>query len=464
MTEAVAIRVRNLSKVFRVYAHPTDLLKELLLGSTRHTDFWGLRDVSFEIRSGEVVGFVGRNGAGKSTLLKILTGTLDKSAGNVEVNGQVAAILELGTGFNAEFSGRENIYLGALCLGMSRREIDSRLDDIIAFSELAPFIDQPFKTYSSGMKSRLTFSVAISVDPDILIIDEALSVGDAKFQRKCFTKIDDFRRRGKTILLVSHDTNTIASFCDRALLLEKGEIIADGLPGPIINRYLEVLFGGSDESMPEALAPASPETAADTRTEEPLLTLGAAPRTHPEAPEANREPVSDGFNLARGEEYRFGSREAEIVDFGILDAQGRRADVLVSGRPYTFFQRILFHEDVTVVSSGYVIRNAKGVDLFGITNFTAGKPLGFQAKGTVIETRADVVMWLAAGDYFLTVGVARPDGPQYDLRNDALHFTVTGTPGLFTTSLVNLDARFSVGTLEGPARPTSMATAAEGDG
>ena len=224
-----AIRVRNLSKVFRVYAHPVDLLKEVVLGSSRHTDFWGLRDVSFEIRRGEVVGFVGRNGAGKSTLLKILTGTLDKSRGRG--GGQRPGRRNPGARDRLQRRvqrAREHLSRRHCALGMSRKEIDSRLDDIIAFSELAPFIDQPFKTYSSGMKSRLTFSVAISVDPDILIIDEALSVGDAKFQRKCFTKIDEFRRRGKTILLVSHDTNTIASFCDRALLLEKGEVIADG--------------------------------------------------------------------------------------------------------------------------------------------------------------------------------------------------------------------------------------------
>jgi ABC-type polysaccharide/polyol phosphate transport system ATPase subunit len=442
-----AICVRNLSKVFRVYPHPADLLRELFTGRSHHNDFWGLRGVSFEIGRGEVVGFVGRNGAGKSTLLKILTGTLDKSAGEVEVNGQVAAILELGTGFNAEFSGRENIYLGGLCFGLSRKEIDAKLGSIIDFSELRPFIDQPFKTYSSGMKSRLTFAVAISVDPDILIIDEALSVGDAKFQRKSFAKIDEFRTRGKTILLVSHDTNTITSFCSRAILLEKGNVVADGAPGEIVKVYLELLFGkGSDfdDSDATLVGRDRPEAAA-----QPVVIPAPA-------------PTGGAFEVAHPGERRFGSGQAEVIDVGILDAQGRRVDVLESGKPYTIFTHVLFHEDVPPISTGCLIRNVKGVDVFGATNTTQGLPIASQAKGTVLQTRIDVRMWLAAGDYFLTAGVARLDGLQYDSRNDALHFTVTGTPGLFTTSLVNLDARMSVRNLEDLARPALVVATAEG--
>ncbi len=412
-----AIRVRNLSKVFRVYHRPTDLARELLTGRSHHRDFWGLRDVSFEIGHGEVLGFVGRNGAGKSTLLKILTGVLDITSGEVEVNGKVSAILELGTGFNAEFSGRENVFLGGLCMGMTRKEIDEKLDGIVEFSELRGFIDQPFKTYSSGMKSRLTFAVAISVDPEILIVDEALSVGDARFQRKCFAKIDEFKQRGKTILMVSHDANTITSFCTRAILLERGELRGDGHPGEITKQYLDILFGrgSGDEGLEPGAAVSIPRPRAGTR----------------------------GFQPAHPGEVRIGSQHAEIIDFGILDAAGNRVTVLQSGKRYTIFQHVLFHEEVPSLSSGFLVRNAKGVDLFGISNLTVGMPLSPPPPGEVLETRLDVTMWLAAGDYFLTFGAARIDGPQYDLRNDALQFTVIGTPELFTTSLVNLAPRFS---------------------
>ena len=411
MSGVPAVSVRNLSKIYRVYRRPVDLVKELIKGSSHHTAFRALNDISFDIAPGEVVGFIGRNGSGKSTLLRIITGTLDRTAGEVTVNGQIAAILELGTGFNAEFSGRENIYLGGLCLGMSRKEIDARVDSIIDFSELKDFIDQPFKTYSSGMKCRLTFAVSISVDPDILIIDEALSVGDAKFQRKCFTKIDEFRQRGKTILLVSHDQNVLTSFCGRAMLLEKGTILADDTPATVVKRYLEVLFG--------------PPQADDQDT-------------------AAEEAMTAERFASRAGEHRFGSREAEVYDLGILDAYDRRVEVVQSGKPYTIFFYIRFLEDVSSLSTGCVIRNVRGIDLFGITNTTIGAPLGFQEKGKVLKVKVDLRMWLAAGDYFLTVGAARSDGMQYDLRNDALHFTVVGTPQLFTTSVVNLDARLSV--------------------
>jgi len=450
------ISVRGLSKLFRIYSHPIDLLKEAITGKPRHSELWGLRDVTFEIGQGEVVGIVGRNGAGKSTLLKILTGTLDATSGNCEVSGKVAAILELGTGFNPEFSGLENVYLGGLCLGMSRKEIDAKLDDIIAFSELESYINHPFKTYSSGMKSRLTFATAMSVNPDILIIDEALSVGDAKFQRKCFAKISEFRQHGKTILIVSHDTNTITSFCDRAILLDQGLVMGDGTPGEITKQYLEILFGKGSE-LDEQSPHVEPESAGDallaTNQEIGISKLNPSPPqpvsvvnllSDNELSNGQKTGYVSRFQPAPAGERRFGTGQAEIWDCGILDGNGRRVDVLESGRPYTFFQRIIFHESVPPVSAGYLIRNVKGVDVFGITNTTQGIPIRAQTKGDVLETRIEVRMWLAAGDYFLTVGVARLDGLQFDLRNDTLYFTVVGTPHIFTTSLVNLDAKFFV--------------------
>ena len=245
-TNNLAIRVANLSKMFKVYSRPADMFWEIVTGKPRYRPFWALRDISFEVRRGQVVGIIGRNGAGKSTLLKIITGTLDKTAGDVQVTGRISSILELGTGFSPEITGRENVIMGGLMVGMTREEILAKMNWIIEFSELEDFIDQPFKTYSTGMQARLTFATATCIDPDILIIDEALSVGDARFQRKSFGKIEEFRKEGRTILLVSHDINTISSFCDHVIFLEKGQIFDQGEPQRIGKVYYQRLFA-SDE-------------------------------------------------------------------------------------------------------------------------------------------------------------------------------------------------------------------------
>ena len=384
--------------------------------------------MSFEIKQGEVVGFIGRNGAGKSTLLRILAGTLDKTEGDMMVNGRIAAILELGTGFNPEFTGRQNIHVGGLCLGMTREEINRKLEDIIEFSELRSVIDQPFKTYSSGMQARLTFSTAVSVEPDILIIDEALSVGDARFQRKSFSRIRELQETGKTILMVSHDTNAITTFCDRALLLEQGRLLEWGSPSHIVKVYLKLLFGDSNES---------------TGIERQAANLKDPIRYIPEqstGTELVAKPVVDHPQS----EARFGNRRAEIVSCGILDCNGHSTTVLESGGKYTFFLQARIHENVETVSTGFLIRNIRGVDLYGITNSTLGLDIPAQKKGAVLEVLLDVTMWLAAGEYFTTFGIAREDGFQYDLWNDALHFKVIGPYGVFTTSVVNLSSRLSI--------------------
>lgn len=231
------ITIKNLSKVFAVYQHPFDLLKEVLFHKNYHNDFKALDKVSFDIKKGEVVGIIGRNGSGKSTLLKIITGILDKTSGEIKVKGKISAILELGLGFNPEYTGRENIYNGGMVLGMSRQEIDKKMSSIIEFSELEEFIDRPFKTYSSGMQARLTFSVATAVDPEILIIDEALATGDMIFVSKCLERITQMCRSGATVLFVSHSLHLVQKLCQRAIYLEKGKMIMDGPAFDVCQAY-----------------------------------------------------------------------------------------------------------------------------------------------------------------------------------------------------------------------------------
>lgn len=550
--DGIAIRVSSLSKMFKIYSKPADMFWELLTGKENHRPFWALKDVSFDVHCGQVVGIMGRNGAGKSTLLKIITGTLDHTSGSVAVKGRVSSILELGTGFSGEYSGRENIYLGGLMVGLTREEILAKMNWIIEFSELEDFIDQPFKTYSTGMQARLTFSTAVCVDPDILIIDEALSVGDARFQRKSFGKIDEFRQAGRTILLVSHDPNTISTFCDHAILLENGKVFDQGEPQRISKIYYKMLFAGdpadsksSAVSTPLQKEPPDAETVIrlDNSKIVPERGFGwrvdlSAYAIHGDSLERpqrsrfilyeddkplrpghyahdlirkhgkgayshwgttlyfsssdNSDPRQNGktYRLRREDavrstiagayeasatvaksdrsknavlrelalqtlggaeilskpssrQARMGNGKAEILDFGIWDARKNPVTWLASGASYTLFMRVLFYEDVEGAVFGFAIRNLKGVDVFGTTTRVQRAPLRSFSRGDLVEAAMPVTMWLTNGVYFGTMGVANPDAEtdvQYDLRYDALQFEVSSKDGIFSTSIVDLDA------------------------
>jgi lipopolysaccharide transport system ATP-binding protein len=446
------IRARGLRKVYRVYAHATDPFVEIIRRVSRHTERVALHSVDLELKRGEIVGILGRNGAGKSTLLKIIAGTLERSSGELEVNGRITAILELGTGFHPDYTGRENIFMGGLCLGMTKAEIESKLDSIIEFSELWEVIDQPFKTYSTGMQARLTFATAISVEPDILIVDEALSVGDARFQMKCFGWIQRLKQKNATILLVSHDTNTITTFCDRALVLEKGRVFAEGEAKPITVIYHNLLFGKTAANAVVRPAGAQPLDAANAVTaqgdaqrsalQNESATAGASPAAAPASGAGQPAPPS-GNTLPKA--IRYGSGEAELVDWGLFDEHGHRSSLIQSGSKCRLWMRLRCDRDIPALSCGFAIKDRKGTVVWGVTNLTSQQVAGQARSGDVLTITCDCTMWLAAGDFFVTLGAAHlDDGTKIDFIEDAIQFRITGPEGIFTTSLVNLESCVSI--------------------
>jgi len=360
----IAISARGIGKDFHLYESPHHFLMEFLTGRSRHKVFSALTDISFDVKKGEVLGIIGRNGSGKTTLLRILAGTLDKTAGEAVVNGRISAIMALGTGFNMELSGRENIYLGGLCLGMSPKEIRSKTDAIITFSGLANFIDRPVRSYSSGMQARLAFSVAAAVDPDILIVDEALSTGDAAFAAKSYGRMREIADGGATVLLVTHNMQDIYNLCDRVIMLEKGRVTAIGEPREIGRIYEDRVHA---------------EIAAEHHQ--------SAPVTNATSPEGARP-------------------DAEIVRTEILKTNGHLVTELESGAEYLIRLTTRFHADIPSASIGFNIQNATGITLFGISTTHLGQDVCGQ-KGHEVTTTLRMRCNLAPGTYSLMAVIAQ---------------------------------------------------------
>jgi len=402
--EDVAISVKDLGKCFHIYDKPRDRLLQMF--ARRHKkfyrEFWALRNVSFDIRRGETVGIVGRNGSGKSTLLQIICGTLNPTSGSVATHGRIAALLELGSGFNPEFTGRENVYLNASVLGLSVAEIDARYDEIVAFANIGDFIAQPVKTYSSGMLVRLAFAVAINVDPEILIVDEALSVGDELFQRKCFARIEAIRAKGATILFVSHSGSTIVDLCDTAILMDAGDKLLEGVPKQIVGRYQKLLYAPPDKQaeVREQIQ----------RAEESRLHLGGdnvhsehAPALLPEADEQER--FDSGLKPTSTIEYASNGALIEAVEIRTLG--DRRVNHLVRGREYRYMYSVRFQEAASNVRFGMMIKTLNGVELGGAVSSPANRiALDRVAAGAVYKVEFRFTCSLNAGLYFLNAGVA----------------------------------------------------------
>lgn len=403
----IAVSVDSLDKVYKVYARKSDVLKEALTRRPLHSEFRALSDICVTIRKGEIVGVVGRNGAGKSTLLKLITGVIEPTRGRIAVQGSVSAILELGTGFSPEYSGRENVIMGGLTLGHSRKSIEQKLDSIIEFAELEDVIEQPFKTYSTGMQARLTFSTAISIEPDVLIVDEALAVGDARFQAKCFNWMSTLRTQGSTVLLVSHDTNAITTFCDRALLIEGGQILADGNPKDVVVRYQELLFGPKDSTGVQSAASQDSESI-------------------------------DATEVAQFKN-RYGSSPNLIQSVRLMDHKGNDTETLQGGQPFELAFSFLSSVGLGGLSLGFAIKDRRGSVLWGMTTSSLSGRAFYPDEDSVVTCRCAGLMTLAPGTYTVTLGVAEfESGDKVDFLEDVLVFEVVGFTGCFTTSTVNL--------------------------
>ena len=351
--KGAAIQVKHLEKVYRLYDKPTDRLKESLGFSRKklHREYYALKDVNFEVNRGETVGIIGTNGSGKSTILKIITGVLNPTKGEVIVDGRISALLELGAGFNGEYSGLENVYLNGTMTGFSREEIDKKIDNILEFADIGDFIYQPVKTYSSGMFVRLAFAVAINIDPEILIIDEALSVGDVFFQAKCYHKFEEFKKLGKTILFVSHDLGAVAKYCDRVILLNKGEKLNEGDPKQIVDLYKQILAKDVDDGKREI-------------NEEELNYKNTLTNLWKDAMNLNPKLLE------------YGEKRAEIIDFAVLDHEGRISNTIEKGEQFSIKIRVRFHEKVNEPIVAFTIKDMRGTEIAGTNTcllYTSGK-------------------------------------------------------------------------------------------
>lgn len=405
MSSDSAVRVDNLGKCFHIYDKPHERLLQMLSRGRRpyYREFWALRGATFEVARGEAVGIIGRNGSGKSTLLQLICGTQNPTEGTITIHGRVAALLELGSGFNPEFTGRENVYLNAVVLGLARAEIEQRFDAIAAFADIGDFIDQPLKTYSSGMVVRLAFAVAINVDPDIIVIDEALSVGDELFQRKCFARLEAIRRQGATLLFVSHSGSTVIELCDRCVLLDGGEQLAIGAPKAMVARYQRLLFAPGDkrEAIRDAIKLAN-------------APLDTAPASRIQLAGEAELPLAE---TVEGEEYLdphlvvqstvgYESRGAIIERPRIVNLAGVAVNCLIRGRSYRYLYDVRFEQGAVGVRFGMLIKTMTGVELGGAVS-APSVDTGYQyvAAGAVAHAEFRFRADLNPGSYFMNAGV-----------------------------------------------------------
>ncbi len=375
--EEIAIRAEEICKVYKLYNRPTDRLLDALglMRKNRFQEHTALDHVSFEVRKGETVGIIGTNGSGKSTILKIITGVLNPTKGKIAVDGRISALLELGAGFNMEYTGIENVYLNGMMMGFSREEMDVRLEGILSFADIGNFVNQPCKTYSSGMFVRLAFAVAINIDPEILIVDEALSVGDVFFQAKCYKKFEDFKAQGKTILFVSHDISSVAKYCDRVILLNRGNKLSEGEPKETIELYKKVLL-----------------------KQEQNITSGQV------------LGGADGLQAAWKSNYvlnsdvnEYGTGEAEIIDFALIDEYGSYTNCIQKGTSFTIKSKVAFHKKIVDPIFTYTFKTVSGTAVTGTNTMYENAGIGTADQGEIYVATFCQNMDLQGGEYLLSL-------------------------------------------------------------
>ncbi len=397
MSLAVVL-VQNVSKSYHLYRRPSDRILELLpfIRKTFRSDFWALRDVNLKVERGEFMGIVGPNGSGKSTLLQVLSGILQPTTGRVATQGRIAALLELGAGFNPEFSGRENVYINGEIMGQPRRDIDRVFPLIEAFAEIGEFIDRPVKEYSSGMYVRLAFSTAIHVDPEILVVDEALAVGDAIFANRCVQKFEELKRRNVTVLFVSHDLGLVKRLSDRAVLMLNGRVEAEGSPKEVVNRYVGIVL--------------ERQRSEEKREATGLLTS-----------------------------HRHGDGASQVIEAQLLDARGEGCSVFQSGEAATVRVRVRIHRPLDEPVVGILVRNRLGIDVFGTNTRLEKRTFGHFEPGDVLEVTFTFHCLLTQQEYTLTVATQHWDGYSQDWLDDVLSFQVLDSKG--ASGLLNFETK-----------------------
>lgn len=433
-TARTAIAVEHVSKVYKLYDKPMDRLKEALklTRKQKYREAHALSDISFDVGQGECVGIIGTNGSGKSTILKIITGVLNPTSGSVAVNGRISALLELGAGFNMEYSGIENIYLNGTMNGFSNEEINARMQDILDFADIGDYVHQPVKTYSSGMFVRLAFSVAINIDPEILIVDEALSVGDVFFQAKCYHKFDEFKKMGKTIMIVSHDLSSIAKYCDRVILLNQGVKLGEGSPKAMIDDYKRVLVGQYE--LPETKS--GQNLLNDAEVQEAVQTQAAVQK--------RARQQMDG-NTQESKTLEYGTRDAEIEEIYLTDDRGTRTNSILKGLSFNIYMRVRFDQDLPAPIFAFSFKTAKGTEITGTNTMFEKAFLEPVRAGDIKEICFTQKMSLQGGEYLLSFGVTGYEGDDFKVYHrlyDALDVTVVSDKN--TVGYYDMDSTITV--------------------
>lgn len=448
-SDNIAISIQDIKKCFYVYNNPHDRLKQFVFPKLNqvfgrepnkyYKEFWALNGISFEVNKGETVGLIGKNGSGKSTLLQIICGTLTPTSGSIETRGRIAALLELGSGFNPEFTGLENIYLNAAILGLSKEETERKLDAIAAFADIGDFIRQPVKTYSSGMVVRLAFAVQAQVDPDILIVDEALAVGDAKFQAKCFDRLRQLKDNGTSILLVTHSGEQIVTHCDRAVLLSSGQKLYQGAPKVAVNKYMDILFGKSLPSAQSEESTTSIERKIDFK-------LNAN-----ETLSFESDKFKDKSNYNKNE-YRWGDKAAAWLDYQVYAGGRLNSTTIYSGEKIKIRCSILFNRDVHNPIIGFAIKTKEGLTVYNTNSHLLNNEdtIKHGVAGSYSIVEFEFLNKLGTGDYFISLGIASMINNEvipHDRRYDVIHFLVPTVDSF--SGLADLDLTFDIKSLFG---------------